>query len=111
MKNTYPLAGMLLAFLVLVTGCVFSQESGIRSITEQELREHLTYLASEELEGRATGEPGLDLAAEYLAGQARKMGLMAIDDNGDYYQEYTLVNRSQDFSRSHILIRKKTARS
>ena len=107
MRKIIITPGMLLFSLVLITGCAFSQESGIESISEQELREHLTYLASDELQGRATGEPGLDLAAEYLAGQARKMRLKAIDDDGDYRHEYTLVNRSQDFSRSHILIRNK----
>jgi hypothetical protein len=107
MKHAIPPPGMLLASLVLFTGCALSQEPGINTITEQELREHLTYLASDELEGRATGEPGLNLAAEYLAGEARRMGLEAIDEDGDYYHRYTLVSRSQDFDHSKIVIRKK----
>jgi hypothetical protein len=94
-------------FLLLTTSFSYFQESGLESITERELREHLTYLASDEMEGRKTGEAGLDRAAEYLAAQSKKIGLKAIDNNGDYYQEYTLVNRAQDFSRSNIVVHNK----
>ena len=107
MKNTMlPFMNFML-FLFLTTSFTYCQESGLESITERELRDHLTYLASDEMEGRKTGEAGLDLAAEYLAQQSKKIGLKAIDDNGDYYQEYTLVTRTQDFSRSSIVVRKK----
>src|ERR1700721_4394162 len=36
---------------------------------------HVRYLASPELKGRATGSPGLEKAAHYIAGQFRSFGL------------------------------------
>lgn len=96
---------LMLMMVVWLHACAFSQESGLESITREELAEHLTFLASDELRGRATGEEGLDLAAAYLATQARKMGLMAVDENGDYYQEYTLVRRTMEFPSSRMVIR------
>ena len=45
--------------------------------------EHVKFLASPELKGRATGEPGLDQAAEYIASQFRTFGLRPI--KGDSY--------------------------
>ena len=88
--------------LVLFSSSACAQKSGFKSITIEELETHLTYLASDEMEGRATGEPGLDLAAKYLAEQAARIGLEPIDENRDYFQEYTLVKKVQDHSTSSI---------
>jgi hypothetical protein len=92
--------------LVLFTPSVSAQKSGLKSITIEELETHLGYLASDELEGRATGEPGLDLAARYLAEQAARIGLEPLDENRDYFQEYTLVTKTQDQSSSRITIKR-----
>ena len=37
------------------------------SIKASELRNHLTILASDSLEGRETGQPGIELAADYIS--------------------------------------------
>ena len=42
-------------------------QKGIVSITEEDLKTHLSYLASEELMGRDIGEPGQKEAAKYLS--------------------------------------------
>lgn len=42
---------------------------------ERNLREHVTYLASDKLEGRRTGEQGAADAATYVANQFAKLGL------------------------------------
>jgi hypothetical protein len=41
----------------------------------ERLRAHITYLASDKLEGRRTGSPGANLAAEYIAGEFARYGL------------------------------------
>jgi hypothetical protein len=92
--------------MVLFTSSVSAQKSGLKSITIEELETHLGYLASDELEGRATGEPGLNLAAKYLAEQAARIGLEPLDENRDYFQEYTLVTKTQDQSSSRITIKR-----
>jgi hypothetical protein len=102
-KNLHiPCAFILALVLSISTAC--AQKPGFRSITIEELDTHLTYLASDELEGRATGEPGLDLAARYLAEQAARIGLEPIDENQDYFQEYTMVKKVQDQSTSSVSI-------
>jgi hypothetical protein len=88
--------------LILINSSACAQKSGFKSITVEELETHLTYLASDEMEGRATGEAGLDLAAKYLAEQAARIGLEPIDENRDFFQEYTLVKKVQDQSTSSI---------
>lgn len=64
------------------------------SITLAELRDHLYFLASDELEGRMTGEEGYRIAALYAASQFRAAGLLPICDDGSggrtYLQEVPL---------------------
>lgn len=50
---------------------------------------HMAYLASDDLEGRDTGTPGYDLAADYVAGEFGKLGLAPAGDAGSYFQEIT----------------------
>lgn len=50
------------------------------------LYQHLSILASDEMEGRNTGSVGIDKAAEYLAAEYAKLGLKAPGENGTYFQ-------------------------
>ena len=47
-------------------------------ISADSLRGHLSFLASDLLEGRGTPSKGLDIAAEYIAAQFRRAGLEPI---------------------------------
>lgn len=44
-------------------------------VQDNNLKKHLTYLASEELEGRLTGSKGEEKAANYIAAELKKLGL------------------------------------
>lgn len=55
------------------------------TIAADSMRGHLSFLASDLLEGRDTPSRGLDLAAEYLAAQFRRAGLEPAGDDG-YFQ-------------------------
>lgn len=50
------------------------------------LYQHLSILASDEMEGRNTGSVGIDKAAEYLAAEYARLGLVAPGENGTYFQ-------------------------
>ena len=54
-------------------------------ISSDSLKGHLSFLASDLLEGRDTPSKGLDLAAEYIAAQFRRAGLEPVGDDG-YFQ-------------------------
>ena len=54
-------------------------------ISAQSMRGHVSFLASDLLEGRATPSPGLDVAAEYIAAQFRRAGVEPAGDDG-YFQ-------------------------
>jgi len=57
----------------------------------EKIRAHVQYLASDELEGRGTGQRGGDLAADYIAGQFASYGLQPGGENGSYFQLVPMV--------------------
>lgn len=54
-------------------------------------KNHVDYLASNDLEGRGTGEKGNALAAKYIAEKFSEFGLLPMGDNGTYFQEFEVV--------------------
>ncbi|MBC8106183.1 MAG: M28 family peptidase [Anaerolineae bacterium] len=48
----------------------------------------VTYLASDELEGRGVGTKGLDLAADYIARRYEALGLRKLPGQKDYFQRF-----------------------
>ncbi|HEV2859803.1 MAG TPA: M20/M25/M40 family metallo-hydrolase [Pyrinomonadaceae bacterium] len=62
-----------------------SARAALDGVTADSLRGHLSFLASDLLEGRRTPSRGLDLAAEYVAAQFRRAGLEPAGDDG-YFQ-------------------------
>jgi hypothetical protein len=65
-----------------------------RTITVDRLKEHVAYLASDELEGRHSGTRGGERAAEYISDHFRDLGL-AGDPSGDgsHLQCFRMVTR------------------
>jgi hypothetical protein len=61
------------------------QSELLSSISADNMRGHLSFLASDALEGRGTPSRGLDIAAEYIAAQFRAAGLEPLGDDG-YFQ-------------------------
>jgi hypothetical protein len=70
-------------------------ESPLDLITIEALEAHVAYLASDELEGRLTGEPGYDAAAEYVVEQLAALGLEPGGDDG-WYQQVPLITYKAD---------------
>ncbi len=60
------------------------------TITEAELKEHLYTYASDEFEGRETGEPGQKKAVEYLKAEYEQLTIPAAKENSDYFQKVPL---------------------
>jgi aminopeptidase YwaD len=60
------------------------------------LQSDIEYLASDELQGRMTGEAGERLAASYIAMRFKKIGLTPLPNKTDYYSDF-------DFTATPIL--------
>src|SRR5215203_97115 len=59
--------------------------AALDGVSAESMKGHLSFLASDALEGRRTPSRGLDIAAEYIAAQFRRAGLEPAGDDG-YFQ-------------------------
>ncbi|HWK56640.1 MAG TPA: M28 family peptidase [Parapedobacter sp.] len=80
-------------------GCIMAQDpvqlKYAAEITPETAKAHLSTLASAEFEGRGTGEPGGEKAAEYIADEFKRLGLAGPVD-GSYFQPVKLVRTKFD---------------
>ncbi len=78
MKNKLAIRGYSFAILLAaVSVAVLAQQQGSlqSDASAAKLRQHITYLASDALEGRRTGSAGATDAAHYIAGEFSRLGL------------------------------------
>lgn len=61
------------------------------AFSQRALREHVTWLAAPEREGRGLGSEGLEQSAEYIAAAFERYGLEPAGDDGTWFQEFTLA--------------------
>src|SRR5690606_20243080 len=57
------------------------------TITQEDLKKHLYIYASDEFEGRNTGEPGQKKAVEYIKNHYQDINVPAAKGGNDYYQK------------------------
>ena len=84
MKKTIVIAGLIISAGVNAQDA----EKYAKTITENELKEHLMELASDAYEGRETGTPGQKKAEEYIVNHFKDIGIPSYD--GSYTQEFSL---------------------
>jgi len=79
---------ILLAFVLLV-GAALS--AATPPIDADRLLEHIKFLASDDLKGRAAGSPELERAADYIAQQFKDIGLRPGGDDGSWFEPFQLI--------------------
>jgi Zn-dependent M28 family amino/carboxypeptidase len=87
----------LAALTILALG---SADPAVDRITAAGIRGHLYYLSHDLLEGRGTGTRGGDLAAEYIAAQYQRMGLLPVE--GSYFQDVPLLGIHTDLGTASL---------
>lgn len=84
--------------LLMIAGYSFAQNDAAAkyaaNITGDNLKKHLTIIASAEMEGRETGTEGQRKAAAYIQEQFKLLGLQQAPALKGYQQYYPLVNDS-----------------
>jgi len=61
-------------------------------ITKNDAEAHLTFLAADEMRGRNTGSPEIDIAANYIASYFRQLGIKAAPGTNQYFQKVEFQN-------------------
>ena len=77
------IASLLFSLLCLSAVISAQEEDPLYSITRDELRDQIFFLASDELEGRDTGSEGLAIAALYAVTQFKMSGLESLIEGKD----------------------------
>ncbi len=76
----------------------------LESITVEELLHHTSFLASDELEGRAPGTPGEDRTVAYLVEQFTALGLRPGNPDGTYVQNVPLVGLTPEVNTASFTV-------
>lgn len=106
MKNLSRI--LILAVYSVLSASAQQQEHGLAlsvmdALSTDSLWRHATILASNEFEGRGTGEPGGARAAEYLVQEFRRLGVSPLGAQGDYRQ-YVPLHGSRPLPESELIV-------
>ncbi|MBX2922778.1 MAG: M28 family peptidase [Chitinophagaceae bacterium] len=66
-----------------------------RVIKEKAVKKIEKKLSADDMEGRATFTPGIDKAADFIAAEFKKAGLIPAEGDNGYFQEFALVEATQ----------------
>lgn len=93
-----------IVYVLLIATLIFSCKSNTKgqnqeekkgiTITTEEVKDIVTYLASDELNGRNTGTEDIDKAAVYIENQLKNYGIKPYFD--DYTDAFTFKGRAED---------------
>jgi hypothetical protein len=102
-RNFLCLVAIVVLQMTPVTVYPQKVNSSLKQITSSDLESYVTFLASPLLKGRKNGEEGLDIAAQYIASQAKLLGLKPANGNS-YLQPYTVVQKTMDMEKTKVLV-------
>ncbi|MBT8400652.1 MAG: M28 family peptidase [Rhodothermia bacterium] len=78
------------AVVATASGVAVAADSDIPHFSANQIRAHMAFLSSDDLEGRDTGTRGYDIAAKYVAANFERLGVEPAGDDGTYFNEVTL---------------------
>jgi hypothetical protein len=81
----------LSALILAVALCIAAIHAQTRRVDPRAYLEHIKFLASEDLEGRGNGSPGLEAAADYIAKHFAAIGLEPAGDAGTFFQRFEMI--------------------
>src|SRR5436853_1456973 len=87
---TATMLAAVLALSVVATTLPLPSREETNSITANDLKKHLSFLASDELGGRFTLSQGNRIAARYLASQLESYGYRGGAHDGSFFQKVPL---------------------
>ncbi len=96
-----------LIFFLFVAWSVSAQKKIVQkieqSVTAREIEAHLSFLSADEMRGRDTGSPEIDIAANYLTAQLKIFGAKPVQNDMSYFQQVLLEKISAPKSASLIV--------
>src|SRR5574341_10557 len=82
------------------TSAALLKARGVDTITAAQLRSYLTFIASDEMEGRDTPSRGLDTTAKFIAMNLGRWGFKPAGDEGTFFQKIGLRREALDAAKT-----------
>lgn len=88
--------GILASLLLTIAACEQKTdlEKTMDTVSQHTIKDHIYYLASDELKGRNTGSEEILIAANYLADQLEKYGAQPVTGQDGYFQAVPLRKKT-----------------
>jgi hypothetical protein len=101
MKNV----ALILLFVVLTSFIFFKSEnqSSPKLIKPDELKEWISFLASDQMRGRKNGSEDMKLAADWISGKYSEYGLKPLTPADNYFQKYTYTSRQTEIKEQNVI--------
>ncbi len=77
-------------------------QRGVDTISANQIRDYLTFIASDEMEGRDTPSRGLNLTAKFLAMNLTRWGFKPAGDEGSFFQRIDLRRERADTGQTTV---------
>jgi hypothetical protein len=77
-------------------------QRGIDTISAEQIKDYLTFIASDEMEGRDTPSRGLDTTAKFLAMNLARWGFKPAGDEGSFFQRIDLRRDRADGGQTNV---------
>jgi len=87
LKTTALVTGMMFTLAACGASDDKANDQGLPAFSAERIKDHMAYLASDDMKGRDTGSEEYRMAAEYVADFYKDLGLKPAGDNGTYFQE------------------------
>jgi len=79
-----------------------ASQRGVDAITSAQLKDYLSFIASDEMEGRDTPSRGLDTTAKFLGMNLSRWGFKPAGDEGSYFQKIGLSRDLVDKTETRV---------
>jgi len=96
----------LTIFILLLSSSALPAQKKIQGsdlITSEDLESYVSFLASPLLQGRMNGEPGLEIAQEFIASNVKILGLKPAN-GGSFFQPYTIIQKKFDSEKTKVQV-------
>src|SRR5256886_10306589 len=84
------------------TSASLASQRGADTITAAQMRAYLSFIASDEMEGRDTPSRGLDTTAKFIAMNLTRWGFKPAGDDGSYFQHIALRRDRVDAAQTKV---------
>lgn len=92
-----------LTFAIVLSYSLNFSQAQQASVTSGDLREWVSYLASDKMMGRRNGSPEMKIAADWIAEKFREMGLKPVAPSVDLIHNYTFTSRQNQVNERNVI--------